>query len=751
MAQRRSQDVAQYDDGRARALSRRLELGDLLIFLYALALIRQYLWWIDNNLIAWILTVALAMVFSYFYISTKQFPPQRSPVTFWIVIGLPLLVAYSLRAALPDHSFDVWSYHILHSDRSLHGGLYGPGDYFPTAVPFNPVADTVMGFSRLALGYRLGTVINLFVLLWSAQIIDRILRAFIDRMWLRYGAVLLVLLNENVLFETSTYMVDLLAVPLLLQATFLTLNSEQAQRRVVNLLHIAFLLGASVAFKITNLAVAIPLLAIWGLKISFGAHRCSPRQLVTTSLRMLVVFVAPILPFTIYIYRLTGNPIFPIANSFFQSPLWPTHGGWDDRWGPQSFWQTIAWPVLVWFKPERHSELGLYSGRLSLAFIVALIFLPLIWRNAQVRMLCIFLVTSSLLWAVAGIGYGRYGLYEDVLGGVTVCAVLAALGISLHERSWRTAVAIVISAVFVAQSYFAVQYSLRKEWGDRTTFFAAPEVHAKEATLMFRDRSLKMFLTDEEKARFDKVQVWFETGPKSTAFEILLNRRAPVIALRQPEFFNTREAWQEFIRKVQTTGGQNMYSLCLNSDLADAKRAIVERGLGVGEVVPVDVPFFSPRNRIGMMFLEIRLPQEPKAREEFETAWLKAAFAASDYREEIIALNPPSVMRAGEKLDIHFKVKNLGSATWPAVGTKDFRYQINMGNHWIKGSQNSEDNRAVMKADLPPGAETEMTLRITAPQEPGDYTLEIDMVHEGVTWFKQRGARPLSIDVTVTP
>jgi hypothetical protein len=737
-------------DSNERGLLRSLELGDLLIFLYALAIIRQYLWLLNNNRVAWLLTIAGAMLFLYFYVSTKQFSSQRSGVSFWIVVGLPLLVAYSLRAALPDHSYDVWAYHILHSDRSLHGGLYGPGDYFPTALPFNPVADTVMGLSRLALGYRLGTIINLFVLLWSAQIIDRILRAFVDSRWLRHGAVLLILLTETVLFEISTYMVDLLTVPLLLQATFLTLNSERAPRRVINFLHVALLLGVSVAFKLTNLAVAIPLLAICGVKMTFGLHRCSPKQLVRTSLRMLVIFIAPILPFTIYVYRLTGNPIFPVANAFFKSPFWPTHEGWDDRWGPQNVWQMIGWPVLVWFKPERHSELALYSGRMSLAFIVALICLPLVWRNSQVRTLCIFLVSSSLLWAIAGMGYSRYGLFEDVLGGVTVCAVAAAVGVSLHHRSWRTAAAIVVIAAFVVQSYFGVQYSLRKEWGDRPTLFAAPEVHAKEATLMFRDRSLKMFLTDEEIARFDKVQVWFETGPKSTAFEVLLNPRAPVIALRQPEFFHTREAWQQFIRKVKATGEQNMYSLCLSSDLVEAKRAIVERGLEVGAVEPVDLPFFSPRDRIGMMFLEIRIPQEPEAREQFETAWLKAAFAVSDYREEIVALNPPSVMRAGEKLDVHFKVKNLGSATWPAVGTKDFKYQMNMGNRWIKGTQNSEDNRAVMKGDLPPGAETEITLRITAPQEPGDYTLEIDMVHEGVTWFKQRGASPLSIGVTVT-
>ena len=703
-------------DSHERGLLKRLELGDALVFLYALVFIRQYLWILNNNLIAWILTVAAAGVFTYFYVSTKPLESARSGLSFWIVVVVPLIAAYFLRAALPDHSYDVWSYHILHSDRSLHGALYGPGDYFPTALPFNPISDALPALSRLALGYRLGTIINLFVLIWAAQIIDRILRPFIDGPWLRHAAVLLILLTENVLFEISTYMVDLLTLPLLLQATLLALNLDQTQNRLLSLLHVALLLGASAAFKLTNLAVAAPLLVICAVRVTFGAQRLPLKQLITTALAMLVVFLAPILPFTVYIYRLTGNPIFPIANGFFQSPFWPTHSGWDDRWGPQGFLQTIAWPVLVWFKPERHSELALYSGRLSLAFVVAVVFLPLFWRNTQIRILSIFLVTSSLLWAVAGMGYGRYGLFEDILGGLTLCAVASALAISVKHFSWRTAVAVGISAVFVVQSFLACQYALKKEWGERTTAIAAPALHAQEAALMLRDHSLTKFLTDEQRSRFERVKVWFETGPKSTAFEVLLNPKAPVIALRQAEFFHTREAWHEFIRKVLATGGENMYSLCLTPDLPNAKRAVTDRGLELGEVVPIDLPFFSPRNRIGLTLLEIRLPQSPEAREQFEMAWKKAAFAAPDYRMEITAFNPPSVMQVGEKLDLHFKVKNLGSETWPAVGTKDFQYQINMGNRWIRGRQNNEDNRAVMKADIPPGGETEMTLSITAPK-----------------------------------
>ena len=736
-------------DSRKRGLLQRLELGDLLVFIYALAFVRQYLWVVQNNGIAWLLTVVVALVVSYFYVSTKQFAFERTRVSFWLIVGLPLLIAYALRAPFPDHSYDVWSYHIIQSDRALHGGLYGPNDYFPTALPFNPVSDMVMGLSRGALGFRLGTIVNLFALLWTAQIGERILSAFVKRAWLRYVAVLLVLLTENVLFEISSYMVDLLTIPLLLQAVFLTLNLEKAPRRALVLLHVALLAGAAVAFKLTNLAVAAPLLAVCGVKMFFGSERLVTKEAMTTLLQMLVAFLLPLLPFTIYIYRLTSNPIFPIANGFFQSPFWPTHGGWDDRWGPQTFWQTLAWPVLAWFKPERHSELGVYSGRLSLAFVVALIVLPLCWRHIQIRLLCILLLASALLWAVGGMGYSRYGLFEDVLGGVVLSAVIAV--VAAHRRAWQTAVAAVLGAVFVLQSFVGCHYALDKEWGERTTLIKDPDIYARESSFLLRDHSLRSFLTDEEKARFDRVKVWFETGPKTTIFEVLLNRRAPILALRQPEFFHTREAWHEFIRKVEAAGGENMYSLCFSADLENAKHAIADRGLELGEVVPVDVPFFSPRERVGLMSLEIRLPRDPTAREAFENAWRKAAFAASDYREEIVALNPPSSMRPGEKLDVHLKLKNLGSETWHAVGEKDFKYQIDMGNRWIRGTENKEDNRAVLKADLPPGGETELTMTITAPSVPGDYVLEFDMVHEGVTWFKQRGARPLSINVTVTP
>ena len=48
-----------------------------------------------------------------------------------------------------------------------------------------------------------------------------------------------------------------------------------------------------------------------------------------------------------------------------------------------------------------------------------------------------------------------------------------------------------------------------------------------------------------------------------------------------------------------------------------------------------------------------------------------------------------------------------------------------------------------------PGNEVEIPLTVKAPGQRGDYLLEIDMVHEGVTWFYERGATPLRLTVRV--
>jgi hypothetical protein len=82
----------------------------------------------------------------------------------------------------------------------------------------------------------------------------------------------------------------------------------------------------------------------------------------------------------------------------------------------------------------------------------------------------------------------------------------------------------------------------------------------------------------------------------------------------------------------------------------------------------------------------------------------------------------------------------------------DNKFYIAVGNHWLdkdgKRTADWEGHNGIPKG-LKPGEEAEMTLQITAPKEPGDYTLELDMVQEGVNWFGEKGSPTTKAKVTV--
>jgi hypothetical protein len=114
-------------------------------------------------------------------------------------------------------------------------------------------------------------------------------------------------------------------------------------------------------------------------------------------------------------------------------------------------------------------------------------------------------------------------------------------------------------------------------------------------------------------------------------------------------------------------------------------------------------------------------------------------------------------LRAGQKESIAVKVKNTSNAIWWQRGGEtndrpDNKFYIALGNRWLdkdgKPTSETEGHNGIIK-DLKPGEEIEMPLQITAPKQPGDYTLNLDMVQEGVTWFGEKGSPTTKVKVTV--
>jgi hypothetical protein len=61
----------------------------------------------------------------------------------------------------------------------------------------------------------------------------------------------------------------------------------------------------------------------------------------------------------------------------------------------------------------------------------------------------------------------------------------------------------------------------------------------------------------------------------------------------------------------------------------------------------------------------------------------------------------------------------------------------------------SFDNlRTPLALEVEPGGEVTIALQIARPTAPGDYLAEVDLVHEGMRWFSERGLRMFPIAFT---
>lgn len=129
----------------------------------------------------------------------------------------------------------------------------------------------------------------------------------------------------------------------------------------------------------------------------------------------------------------------------------------------------------------------------------------------------------------------------------------------------------------------------------------------------------------------------------------------------------------------------------------------------------------------------------------------------SGFKAQITLADLPSQLRAGQKEVITVKVKNASDVVWWQRGGEindrpDNKFYIALGNRWLDKDGNltseTEGHNGITK-DLKPGEEAEMTLQITAPKQPGEYTLSLDMVQEGVSWFSEKGSPTTKAKITV--
>lgn len=122
-------------------------------------------------------------------------------------------------------------------------------------------------------------------------------------------------------------------------------------------------------------------------------------------------------------------------------------------------------------------------------------------------------------------------------------------------------------------------------------------------------------------------------------------------------------------------------------------------------------------------------------------------------RAELDAVNvAPLEARPGAPLTLAIDVRNTGNTLWlhaPRPGGG----HVSVGGHLRTAAGAMVDLdyvRAALPRDLAPGESARVAIAWQAPSVAGRYTLEFDLVVEGLTWFAARGSKTMSVDLVVT-
>ena len=100
----------------------------------------------------------------------------------------------------------------------------------------------------------------------------------------------------------------------------------------------------------------------------------------------------------------------------------------------------------------------------------------------------------------------------------------------------------------------------------------------------------------------------------------------------------------------------------------------------------------------------------------------------------------------GAKIGFTISAENTGGVRWSTRGSPDDRGVVRLGAHLLKedGQEVVWDyGRSSFDTDIEPDGRGSVSIELTAPEKPGNYIVEFDLVLEHITWFEDLGTHPI--------
>ncbi len=247
-----------------------------------------------------------------------------------------------------------------------------------------------------------------------------------------------------VAWQGSTTYVDV-AVTLYVTLAVLAALSARRDNSLPFVLIAGALAGLAVGTKLTAVLAVVPIAL-------FMIATAAPRRRMRTSVAFAATATLALAPWPILRYVQTGNPVFPLLNGLFQSPLWPPVNmrfALGDFGVGTNLAGFAELPFAFTYLGQKFDD-----GAVGAAFGVGLLLLPLAIvfhrRSPDARAIALLSIATFAAWAVSA-QYARYVL--PIVGMLSVLAGAAFESLSRSATRLVRVTAGVMPAVLVVSTF----------------------------------------------------------------------------------------------------------------------------------------------------------------------------------------------------------------------------------------------------------------------------------------------------------
>lgn len=579
-------------------MKKKLEINILfLVFLYfaILTIFVDYLTFFFNASYGINLIIGIPITAVIFYFLRKKIKIQKNFDKGDIFFLTFFLIIIGLTIVFPDKMYDTINYHLYNQVYPFADKINK--DFFPNSFiqSFSyAYPDRIFYIFRYILGYRLGNILNYFLIATLYLQVKNILEnVFKVKGYAKNIISTFAILSLSIIDIMDTYYIDIISLVILFEVfdkvLFGPLLSEDKESNNNIISYLGLLTGLAFATKISNMFFILMFAIVYLFK--------NRKKLKNIGIISYLLFIClSVIPCILYIYntwKQTGNPVFPFYNQIFKSQYYSNTNWMDTRFGPSRFLEVIFWPILILKYPNRTIDISVVEPIWAFGYVISFIYIGYSFimkfrkkkYNTQKFYFAIICVLSNLVWAKFTLGYVRYGFIVLVLNNMITFIFLY----DVIRNKKIMAITVMSLLLFYNYGYCYKLYTSNGGFWSYNNYFAYNENS-------YRYNLKRIFAKNDTKIAFPKNSAW-GTVNSNSGFMKLLNDEIPMIYLKNSDLEKINQQRNSLLEHIE-----HIYIISDYLEFVNFIPSLNEAGYHIKEFYDVVQPNYLNNNNLIYIF-----------------------------------------------------------------------------------------------------------------------------------------------------